>query len=449
MIDLLDTMLETIETHNLINDGDHIIIGLSGGADSLAMTHGLIRLREKLNITLTAVHVNHMLRGGAADADAVFVQNFCDSEGIACFVFNEDVQMLAKQQGISFEEMGRNVRYDKFESVKSQLGANKIAVAQNRNDVVETFFINLFRGAGIHGLSSIEYIRDNLFIRPLLDVNRTDIEAYCKCNHLEPRQDHTNLENDYVRNRIRNELLPYLRSSFNPNIDETLMKTIQIMKDQRQFWTIHEKILFDQGCIIHNEEVHLNIDYFETLTEAEKIHLIRLCVASSRGSLEDLSYDVFTRISKMRRTGASYTIDTNWRVDCRYRKLIFRKTIEDMVESIPTLYQVVEEVVRLKDYALTQSCVAVDAGSVKGELVVRTRKHGDRFMPLGMSGHKKLKDFFIDEKIPREKRDAILLVCDDEKIIWVENMRLNERCKITKDTKKVLILSFQELVESP
>ncbi len=449
MIDLLDTMLETIETHKLIKEGDHIIIGLSGGADSLAMTHGLIRLREKLNITLSAVHINHMLRGDAADADAAFVREFCDCEGIACFVFNEDVQVLAKQKGTSFEEMGRKVRYDKFESVRSQLGANKIAVAQNRNDVVETFFINLFRGAGIHGLSSIEYIRDNLFIRPLLDVNRTDIEAYCKCNHLVPRQDHTNLENDYVRNRIRNELLPYLRTSFNPNIDETLMKTIQIMKDQRLFWTIHEKKLFDQGCVIHNEEVHLNVDYFETLTDAEKIHLIRLCVSLTRGTLEDLSYDVFMRISQMRRTGASYTIDTNWRVDCRYRKLIFRKNVEDRVQVIPTLYQVAEDVERLKAYRLSQSCVAVDADSVKGELVVRTRKHGDRFVPLGMRGHKKLKDFLIDEKIPREKRDTILLVCDDEKIIWVENMRLNNLCKITKETKKVLILSFQELVESP
>lgn len=241
MIDLLERMLETIETHKLLNDGDHIIIGLSGGADSLAMTHGLIKLREKLNVMLTAVHINHMLRGAAAEADAEFVRNFCAQEGIACYVFNEDVQVLAKQQGISFEEMGRIVRYEKFESVRATLGANKIAVAQNRNDVVETFFINLFRGAGIDGLSSIEYIRDDRFIRPLLNLNRIDIEAYCKCNHLEPRQDHTNLENDYVRNRIRNELLPYLRSSFNPNIDEALMKTIRIMKDEKLFWSIHEK----------------------------------------------------------------------------------------------------------------------------------------------------------------------------------------------------------------
>ena len=449
MMDLLESMLETIKTHKMINDGDHIIIGLSGGADSLAMTHGLIRLRGKFNCTLTAVHINHMFRGAAADADAEFVQNFCAQEGIACYVFNEDVQSLAHQRGISFEEMGRIVRYEKFEQVRAELSANKIAVAQNRNDVVETFFINLFRGAGVDGLSSIEYMRGNLFIRPLLNLNRIDIEAYCKCNHLEPRHDHTNLENDYVRNRIRNELLPYLRTSFNPNIDEALMKTIRIMKDEKSFWSIHEKKLFEQSCTRHHEEIHLNLECFKTITDAEKIRLIRMCVALTRGSLEDLNYEVFKRISQMDRTGATYMLDANWRVDCRYKKLIFRKVIEENMQAIPPLYQVMEEVERLGAYTLTQTCVAVDADSIVGELYVRTRVAGDRFVPMGMDGHKKIKDFLIDEKVPREKRDSILLVCDEEKIVWVENMRLHNLCRITPKTKKVLILSFQELVESP
>lgn len=446
---LLECMEVTIKTHKMINFGDHIIVGLSGGADSLAMTHALIHMREKLNIVLTAVHINHMFRGEAAFNDANFVKDFCEKHDIQCFVFNEEVMTLAKQQGVSFEEMGRIIRYEKFEMIRNQLGADKIAIAQNSNDVIETFFINLFRGAGVDGLSSIDYVREAIFIRPLLDVSRLDIEAYCKCNHLEPRQDHTNLENDYVRNRIRNELLPYLRSNFNPNMDEALKKTIRIMKDEKLFWESHERTLFSAGCKYLDDELHLNLDYLDTLTEAESIRLIRMCLLSTRGSLEDLNYDVFNRLSQMRRTGTFYKIDANWRVDCQYGMLVFRRNHQIQKREQPTLYQVIDHVSRLSAYRLSQTCVAVDANSIKGHLTVRNRQNGDRFIPLGMSGQKKIKDFFIDEKVPRDKRDALLLVCDEEKIVWVENMRINNLCRITKETEKVLILSFQELVESP
>lgn len=442
--------MDTIKRNDLLVKGDKVVVGLSGGPDSLAMMHALIRQQEILGISLTAVHINHRFRGLLADADEAFVISFCNEYHIPCYSFSEDVTALSKDLGVSFEEAGRIIRYQKFEQVKIETGSHKIAIAQNRNDVVETFFINLFRGSGVDGLASIEYKRDGYYIRPLLDVDRQSIEAYCIQQNLEPRRDHTNDENDYVRNKIRNEFLPYIRNEFNESIDDAVQRTVAIMKGEKTFWSIHVEKLFEEMCRIKSGEIYLQYDMFRALQDAEKYQLIRLCVKKLKGNMTNVSYETIIRISTLSRTGTVCEIDKDLIATKSYEDIIFSSRAgTEKVDNyqLPMLNTKIIDASERNRYELSQSCIAVDADQIKGALYVRTRKDGDRFIPLGMKGHKKLKAFFIDEKIPSSKRNSVLLVCDDEKIIWVQDLRMSETCKITENTKNIMIMSFQELVE--
>lgn len=427
--------------------GDRIVIGLSGGPDSLAMTNALLKLRKVYQLELYAVHVNHMYRGEHSDADETFVKAYCEENNLPCFTFKVDVQSKAKEMGISFEEAGRSVRYEKFNQVMKDVSANKIAIAQNKNDVIETFFINLFRGAGIDGLASIDYMRDDQYIRPILDVSRNDIESYCVQNELMPRHDHTNDENDYVRNKIRNVLLPNLRETFNPSIDETLEKTIHLMKSEKEFWRVHQQRLFDEVCKWLDGDIHIDCVKFDKLLESEKYQLLRHCIVLLRGNLTNVSFDTIVRMTSLNRTGSICEIDNEFSIVKQYDVLVLYENGKKKPLEIYELF--VKQVSRqdIQKYKLDHTCVAIDFDTVVGELKVRTRKNGDRFVPLGMKGHKKIKDFYIDEKVPKKDRDCIRLVCDDEKIIWIQNMRLDDRCKITEETNNIMILSFQELVE--
>jgi tRNA(Ile)-lysidine synthase len=440
-------MLKTIKENGLIAIGDRIIIGLSGGPDSLAMTHALLKLKVPYGLELYTVHVNHMFRGEHADADEVFVRAYCKENDLPCFVFNVDVMSKAKELGISFEEAGRNVRYEKFEEVLKQVAANKIAIAQNKNDTIETFFINLFRGSGVDGLASIDYMRDDRIIRPILDVSRAEIELYCVHNKLEPMRDHTNDENDYMRNKIRNEFLPHIRETFNPSIDETIGKTIQIMKSEKVFWMAHRVRLFDAVCKWVEGDIHIEQIAFERLLESEKHQLLRYCILQMRGTLKNVSYDTVSRMTDLGRTGAICEIDKEFSIVKQYGALVLYEN--NRKRAVRTFDLFAKSISRdeMEKYKFNKTCVAIDKDTVVGALHVRTRKDGDRFVPQGMNGHKKLKDFYIDEKVPKNERDNIHLVCDDEKIIWIENMRLDDRCKITETTNNIMILSFQELVE--
>ena len=448
---MLKQMLETIYNHQLIKKGDKIVVGLSGGPDSLALIHALYHFKENLQIELVAVHINHMFRGSLADDDEAFVKVFCEAHGIPVYTYRIDVSEYAKEVGTSFEDAGRRVRYEYFQKILIKEKAHKIAIAQNKNDLIETFFINLFRGAGIDGLASIEYMRDQIYIRPLLDVDRASIEAYCTENGLEPRRDHTNEENDYLRNKIRNELLPSLKATYNPSLDQTLFKTIQIMKRQKAFWQQHTEELFKGICKRENNKVSVLKSDFDQIHEAEQIQLLRYVILLVRGNLTNISSELLNRIKGLSNTGTFVDIDFDYRVSLSYDYLIVEQKGCDPLELTPELHTLKlnrKGYDALKHKVDSEEIVAIDMDSIKGELYIRHRKNGDTFAPFGMKGHKKIKDFFMDEKVPKDQRDQIWLICDDAKIVWVHGMRLNEQCKITKETENILLISFKDIVEA-
>ena len=227
---MINEMKKTIEKFNLIEKGDCIVVGLSGGPDSTAMIYALNELKIIYDIKIVAVHLNHQIRGVLADEDQKYVDNLCERLDIDIFSFSEDIPLLSKKMKMTEEEAGRKRRYELFEKVCDQVNCQKIAIAQNKNDQVETFLMRMLRGASLDGLASIRYIRDDLYIRPILACSRKSIEEYCDKYNLNPRIDHTNLETDYLRNKIRLELMPLLMETYNKNLIDTIYRNVDLIQ---------------------------------------------------------------------------------------------------------------------------------------------------------------------------------------------------------------------------
>lgn len=233
-----DKVLNTINKYNLINDGDRIVLGVSGGPDSIAMLNILNDIRNDknlhMNFDIIVAHVNHMIREEAID-DQRFVENFCKKIGVSFYAKSIDVQKIANNKKIGTEEAGRNARYEFFDEILEKENANKIAIAHNKNDKIETIIMNMLRGSGIAGLKGIEPIKNNKYIRPLIECERFEIEEYCAKNGIEPRIDRTNFENVYTRNKVRNIVIPFIKQEFNPNIIQTMDRLSDLVKEEDEY----------------------------------------------------------------------------------------------------------------------------------------------------------------------------------------------------------------------
>lgn len=233
---LEEKVLNTIKKYELIENGNTIVIGVSGGPDSMALLNLLLTLKKnkKLSYEIIVAHINHGIRA-EAEEETIYVENFCKKNGIPCYIKRENVVKLAKKQKIGTEEAGRKLRYSFFEEVAEKVNAQKIATAHSANDNAETVLMNIMRGTGTFGLKGIEAKRNNRYIRPLIECTRKEIETYCEEKKLAPKQDKTNSENIYTRNKVRNILLPLLEEKFNPNIVTSLNRLSQIAKEENEY----------------------------------------------------------------------------------------------------------------------------------------------------------------------------------------------------------------------
>ncbi|MBS7527243.1 tRNA lysidine(34) synthetase TilS [Fusibacter paucivorans] len=440
---MIEQVKTTIEKHQLIKPGDHIVIGVSGGPDSMALLHLLLRLRSTWHLSIEALHVHHGLRGDAADGDLAYVKRFCEAYDVPCHFFKEDIRRIAEQSGTSIEEAGRNVRYHHLEAVRSAVGADSIAVAHHMNDVVETFFINLFRGAGIDGLAAIAYRREPYIIRPLLDVSRQNIEAYCAANGIDPRYDETNQQDIYYRNGVRQKLIPYIKTTFDPNIEQKIYRTTQLFKEEKRFWQNHTRQLSERYVKKFNGGIGIALTHFEALETAEKRHLLRQMIADVRGDVRNLPAMRIDAMIELKEAGKRIDIDDQWLMirNAETIEILMRSMFDaNKDEIVPCIETELLTMTADAQYNRKDCEIIVDADCIVGNLEVRHRKPGDRFSPLGMSGTKKLKDFLIDLKVPQYRRDKLWLVCDAEKIIWIPEYRMSDRVKVTKNTEKLMII---------
>ncbi|MGN1269568.1 MAG: tRNA lysidine(34) synthetase TilS [Clostridia bacterium] len=280
-------VLDTISKYNLIKKGDKIVIGVSGGPDSMCLLDSLYYLKNNLQIEIIVAHINHMIRK-EADEETEYVQNYCNEKNIKCYVKKVDVTNLAKEKKLGTEEMGRKIRYEFFQEIYQKENANKIATAHNLNDNAETVLLNILRGSGISGLKGIEAKRCE-FIRPLIECTRGEIEEYCEKQKLNPKIDKTNFENIYNRNKIRNSLIPYLQKEFNPNILETLNRLSDIAKEEEEYFEQVISKKYEELKIGENEkEIILDLNKFNKLQKVIKSRLILYTINKVNGTIQGI-----------------------------------------------------------------------------------------------------------------------------------------------------------------
>lgn len=272
-----EKVLETIKKYNLIEKGDKLVLGVSGGPDSIAMLNILNDIRNDRNLHLEfdiiVAHVNHMIREEAKD-DETFVREFCEKIDVPFYSKSIDVQKIANNNKIGTEEAGRNARYNFFDEILTKTNSNKIAIAHNKNDKVETMIMNMLRGSGIAGLKGIEPIKDSKYIRPLIECERYEIEQYCKENSIDARIDKTNFENIYTRNKVRNIVIPYIKQEFNPNIIKTMDRLSELVKEENEYLENTVKKIYNE-LIIEEKEKQFVMD-LKGFNKQEKVIKARL-----------------------------------------------------------------------------------------------------------------------------------------------------------------------------
>lgn len=476
-----DKVKNTIINNGLIEKGEHIVIGLSGGPDSVCLFHLLYQLKEELDIKLYAVHINHGLRPGAADADQKYVESLCKDYEVPCHTFSFDVNKIAKVARISSEDAGRHVRYRSFFKVAGKIavenrGTVKIAVAQNMNDQAETVLMRIMRGTGTDGLCGIEYQRaqkdKGIIIRPLLDIAREEIEKYCSENHLCPQIDLTNLKPIYTRNKIRLGLLPYLRENFNPNIMSALNRLSKIAKEDKDYFSkIVEEFIGEN--VTQNEQDRIGISIDTLCKEHPAIrHRVILRLLERIGLSKDISAAHLEQADRLlldRKTSLSMDFSAGFAMKISYDMVYFFKKSEKETEPIKSEYEIntegITEILELNSYIEAKTVMRQDWKNKEKNKknnnkkiacqlsfdkieknrckpVIRTRRQGDYIIPLGMRGRKKLQDFFVDEKYSNEDRDRIPLLCLGSEVVWVIGSRINENYKVEDKTERIILLEY-------
>lgn len=291
---LKEQVIDTIKKYNLIKENDSIVIGVSGGPDSICLLHILNEIKNELNFKIYVAHINHMIRK-EADSETEYVKEFCKNLGIECYIKRIDVVEIANNLKRGTEETGRQIRYEFFNEILEKTNSNKIATAHNNNDKVETILMNILRGSGTSGLKGIEAIRDNMYIRPLINTSREEIEEYCEINKLYPKIDKSNNENIYTRNKIRNIVIPYIKREFNPNIIKTINRLSEVANEENEYLnkvTENEfnKLLLEKA----NNSYVLNLKAFNKLELVIKRRVILYTInelLSSTTGIEKVNID--------------------------------------------------------------------------------------------------------------------------------------------------------------
>lgn len=329
--DLKEKVIDTIEKYKLIQNGDRIVVGVSGGPDSICLINILYEIQKEKNITfeLYVCHINHMIREEAS-SDEEFVKNYCKSKQIPFFAKHVKVEELAKDLKIGTEEAGRKVRYDFFGEILEKVNANKIATAHTKNDNAETVLMNIIRGSGTSGLKGITPLRENKYIKPLIEISRVEIEKYCKENKLNPRYDKTNNENIYTRNKIRNILIPLIEKEFNPNIIETIDRLSDLASKENEYLEKVTKETYEKLLIKEEKnEIILNLKRFNKENKVIKSRLILYTIKRLFGATNGLEKVHIDNIIKLCETniGNKYlTPNKNTKILVNKGKMFFNVT---------------------------------------------------------------------------------------------------------------------------
>lgn len=458
---MLDSAMKTIKKYDMLSYGDRVIVGVSGGPDSMALLNFLHSLKNEYSLYVHVCHINHMLRDRESEEETLYVREFCKNLDIPCSTKYVDIDSISKIMGLSLEEAGRMARYDFFADTAKEVNANKVAIAHNMNDQAETVLMRIMRGTGLHGLCGIKPVRDSIYIRPFIYTSRCSIEKYCEANNLKPRIDSSNLEPVYARNRIRLELIPYIKENYNSNIEYTLSSMTELLSDDNDFIDGYAGSVYRDIAVCKDSVISIDIKVLKKLHNSIKKRIVRKAVEQVKGNLtgiENKHIELILSISDSGRAGSAVELPGRITARVAYNLLnIFEPSDETCHKfcyslGIPGCIYIPEASGTLEseifnnniDYINSNRFVKYfDYDKIKGSLCVRSRSEGDYIIPLGMKGSKRIKELFIDMKIPRSERDKIPLVSIDNEVVWVVGYKVSNSYKIDNGTVKVLKLEFR------
>ena len=451
---LLKKVKETVTKYDMLKAGETVLVAVSGGPDSVCLLSVLRSFVKDRDLSLHVAHLDHRFRGSESADEALFVEKTAKKMGVPATIEQFDVPAFCRERGLSAQAGAREVRYGFLNRVAEKVGASRIAVGHTASDQAETLIMRLIRGAGTSGLSAIPPVRENI-IRPLIEVTREEVLEYLHAQGIEFVTDPSNSKPVYTRNRVRQDIMPVLRA-FNPRIVETLASEATILRDENEAIEAYLAAVSPGVAVREENGMRLKRDEFNALQPALKRRILRTAVNEVDDALVELSYDQIedaVRFMSGAQTGRAMNLASGLIVEREYDTFFLRPATEipefRSELSVPGVTIIPEIFLEAEAWLFDGHAEARDenylwqAGfdydKIGLPLEIRTRRPGDRFCPSGMEGKsKKLQDYFVDQKVPRRKRDAIPILASKEDVIWVIGMRTDERFLPGAETKKIL-----------
>jgi len=433
---LFERVANRNKKESLVENGDRIVVGFSGGPDSVFLVEMLLKLREKIDFDIVLVHINHLLRGEEAQRDEDFSINYGKSKGLKVFARKINITSLGKEKGLSLEEAGREARYSFYKEVLEKSNSNKIALAHNKDDQIETFMFRLTRGTGLSGLEGIATKRDR-YIRPISEIYKSEIVNYLDENNISYCIDSTNLENEFS---IRIDLIPFIEKRYNPKFKDKIFSLIEeirdinifIEKEIEQFSyneTINIESILKFPKSIRGKILSKYLYKYGLEVNRKKISLIESIL--EKGGSQEISLD------------SQYILKKEYNILKIQKINLIKNNIEEVTFTIPNKIKYGDYIIEaeyVERGEQNKNCFYTNL-KLGDTLIVRGRKDGDKIIPTGMKGEKKLKEIFINEKIGKEKRDSIPLIVHNDNIVWIAGVRGNEKYNSTE--KRCIKLSVR------
>ena len=455
-----EKLLKFIKDNEMFTYGDRVLIGVSGGPDSIALMDFLYGIKKQFGLQLVVCHLNHMIRGAEADKDESFVKNRCLALDIECYSKRVDIQKLSNQRKTSIEETGRDERYKFFYDIKGKRGIDKIALGHHKDDNVETIFMRFLRGTGIKGLRGIAAKREDGVVRPFLCVTKSEILEYCKSRNLTSKIDQTNLHTEYHRNKLRLEVIPYMEK-LNPNFSSNLDNLGKICCGYYDF--VQDYVKSAQREVV--DQGKINVAKFNCLHEVLKTEILIDLIHQLDSNRSIEFQHVKMILGKLEEHGA-----TTWSVDLtkgikmiRQYNDLFPQKLSELKEEQEYMYPCIADKLYVfpklnitlrtelftndtgENYNQTFNTAYFDYDKIMAsgtQLYLRSRRKGDKIDPLGLDGTKKIKEIFIDKKIPAINRWKIPLFCIDNEVIWIVGYHKSKKFTISKESQKGLKVSY-------
>ncbi|MDO9577416.1 MAG: tRNA lysidine(34) synthetase TilS [Candidatus Cloacimonadales bacterium] len=461
-----ETFFERFEAfakqHRLFQKSEKVLVGFSGGADSTALLLALWHFKSVLGFSILAAHVNYNLRGEDSLHDEEFVKKFCFQRNISLVI--KDVKIKTKA---NLENQAREIRFGYFNELTELYNLDKIALGHNRADQAETILFRLFRGSGYTGIKGISPISGNI-VHPILGFSRQEIEAYLKQENIQWREDKSNAENIFHRNRIRNEFIPWIQKNLNPNVIDKLYHAATIFTDTDEVLQELGRRRMLKAQISHNKNVYrYSLNYIRKTRPVIRFYLFKEIYSLFCDDGKDFYTGNFEEINAILDSNGSKFVElpNDVVVIKEYDELVFTDKISlaemdvdvNHTKEIAALRNMLTfentriSLKKLKKLPSTrylfedENTAYLDLDKTSFPITIRHRQPGDKFIPLGMQYSKKLKDFFIDEKVPKFERDKVLIFCDEEKILWIAGYRIDNRVITSESTNNILMIKIEKM----